>query len=70
MDPVQQPAWSGLTLDIGTERHILPLYEDERIHSTSSDCPCKPDCADLMTPGRHEPDRQIYTHHSITGNKQ
>jgi hypothetical protein len=65
---VNQPEWSGLTIVVGDNRHVLPLYEDDRIHETrcGADCPCEPeDGGQTFGERKHEPPVQVWLHQPL-----
>lgn len=63
--PQHKPQWSGLTLQIGSNVHVLPLYEDDRIHNTMGICPCEPEVTTKHGELKYEPDWTVYTHKPI-----
>ena len=65
MTAIHQPEWSGLVIEVGTHRHVLPLGEDDRTHEThcEGDCPCGPESGGQTWGERkHEPPVSIWLH--------
>lgn len=66
--PVETPAWTGLTIVVGDHTHLLPLYEDDRLHETmcGADCVCAPTLVgQTFGERRHEPPRFVHQHNPI-----
>lgn len=58
------PAWLGLTFVVGDDVHLLPLYEDDRIHDirNQDDCFCKPDKETRFGERPFETPYNVFTH--------
>jgi hypothetical protein len=60
---VSPPLWQGALHIIGQYKHVLPLYEDDRLHQLEPECICKPDVVDIW--GEDQLLYHVHTHHLL-----